>query len=145
MLDASIASALRKMIDPPVPLSEEESVLKSSELKKYNRFLRGRSIACMIYGHFQSTGACDTAQGLSGLFSICLQDDDVQDFDTRWGQISLGRSEVPPENVLEGLLQEQITRFRTTSNSICNVQSRFESRSRGDELSTIEENGKTTH
>ena len=41
----------------------------------------------MIYGHFQSTGAYDTAHGLSESFSICLQHDDVQDFDTRWDQI----------------------------------------------------------
>ena len=90
----------------------------------------------MIFGHFQSTGAYDIAQGLSGLFSICLQDDDVQDFDTRWDQILSGTTEMPPEKVLEGLLQERITSFRPTLNSICNVQPRFESRSRGAELST---------
>ena len=55
----------------------------------------------MIYGHFQSTGAYDT--GLSDLFSICLQDGDVQDCDTRWDQILVGTSEMPSENVLEGL------------------------------------------
>ena len=58
-------------------------------------------IAKMIYGHFQSTGVYDTAQGLSDLFSICSQDDDVQDFDTRWDQILSGTSEMPPENILE--------------------------------------------
>ena len=57
----------------------------------------------MIYGHFQLIGSCDTAQGLSDLFSVCLQDDDVQDFDTRWDRILLGTSEMPPENGLEGL------------------------------------------
>ena len=62
----------------------------------------------MIYGHLQSTGACDTAKGLSDLFSICLQDDDVKDFDTRWDQILLGTSEMPPENVLEGLQRKRL-------------------------------------
>ena len=57
----------------------------------------------MISGHSQSTGAYDTAHGLSDLFNICIQDDDVQDFDTRWDQMLLGTSEMPPENVLEGL------------------------------------------
>ena len=79
----------------------------------------------MIYGHFQSTGAYDTAQGLSDLFSVCLQDDDVQDFEKRWDQILLGTSEMPPENVLEGFVQKQIARFRTTStNSVCNIEMR---------------------
>ena len=54
---------------------------------KYNRFLRGRQIAYTICGDFQSTRACDTAQGLSDLFSICLQDDDFQDFRYKMDQI----------------------------------------------------------
>ena len=62
----------------------------------------------MIYGHFESIGAYDTAQGLSGLFSLCLQNDDVQDFDTRWDQILSGTSEMPPENVLEGLYKNRL-------------------------------------
>ena len=42
-------------------------------------------------------------------------------------------------------VQGQITRFRTTSDSICDVQPRFESRSNGTELPKIQENGKTTY
>ena len=52
---------------------------------------------------FQATGAYVAAQGLSDLFKICLQNDDVQDFDTRQDQIPFGTSELPHENVLEGL------------------------------------------
>ena len=62
----------------------------------------------MIYGHFDSTGPCDTAQVLSDLFRICLQNDDVQDFFTRWDRILLGTSEPPPENVLEGLYNNRL-------------------------------------
>ena len=57
----------------------------------------------MIYGHFQSTGAYDAAQGLSDFFNICFQDKDVPDFDTRWDQILLGTSVMPSEKALEGL------------------------------------------
>ena len=57
----------------------------------------------MIYDHFRATGAYDIAQGLSDLFNICLHDDDVQDFDTRWDQVLLPTSEIPQENVIEGL------------------------------------------
>ena len=62
----------------------------------------------MIYDHFQAIGACDAAQGLSDLFNICLQSDDVQDFDTRWDQILSGTSEIPHENVLEGLCKMKL-------------------------------------
>ena len=55
---------------------------------------RGSQIAYMIYDHFQATGASDAAQDLSDLFNVCLHDDDVQDFDTRWDQILLATSGV---------------------------------------------------
>ena len=38
----------------------------------------------MIYEHFRATGAYEAVQGHSNLFSISLQNDDVQDFDVRW-------------------------------------------------------------
>ena len=80
MLDARIASALRKIISS-TSFRRRVSV-DEQRTQKNNRFLR-RQIAS-IYVHFQSTGASDTAQGLSDLLSICLQDADVQDFDARW-------------------------------------------------------------
>ena len=75
---------------------------KSNELKKYDRFLRERQIAFMIYEHFRASGAYEAVQGLSDLFNIRLQNDDVQDFDTRWDQALLAASEIPTEMVLEG-------------------------------------------
>ena len=101
ILDARIASALRKIISRTsfrIRVSVEEQ-----RAQKCNRFLRGRQIASIISCHFQSIGAFDAVQGLSDLFSMCLQDDDVQDLDTRWDQIFLGTSEMLSENVFEGL------------------------------------------
>ena len=62
----------------------------------------------MIYEHFRATGAYDAVQGLSGLFNICLQNDDVQDFDVRWDQALLSASETPTEMVLEGLYKTNV-------------------------------------
>ena len=91
----------------------------------------------MIYSHFQSTRAYDAGQGLSDLFNICLRNDDVQDFDTRWDQILLGTSDMPRENVLKGLYKNKLQgseRLQTVfSNSVCKVQARIESRSGGTE------------
>ena len=56
----------------------------------------------MIYDHFRVTGAYDAAQYLSDLFNVGLQEDDIQDFDTRWDQAPLTTSEIPKENVREG-------------------------------------------
>ena len=62
----------------------------------------------MIYEHFRATGAYDVVQGLSDLNNIRLQNDDVQDFDTRWDQAPLAASEIPTEIVLEGLYNSKL-------------------------------------
>ena len=36
-------------------------------------------------------------------FSVSLQNDDVQDFDTRWDEILLSVTKIPPDDVLESL------------------------------------------
>ena len=73
----------------------------SKVLNKHDRFLRGRQFAYMIYEHCRATGAFEAVQGLSDLFNIRLENDDVQDFDTRWDQALLAASEIPTEMVLE--------------------------------------------
>ena len=67
-------------------LPEKEYVSRSSGAPKHDRFLRGRQIAYMSYKHVRATGAHEAVQGLSDLFNIHLQNDDVQDFDVRWDQ-----------------------------------------------------------
>ena len=62
----------------------------------------------MSYEHFRATGACKAVQGLSDLFNIRLQSENVQDDDTRWVQTLLAASEIPTENVLEGLYKSKL-------------------------------------
>ena len=82
MLDAMIAFALKRLLDHHVRFRKRVSV-EDQRAQKYNRFLRGRQIAYMIPEHFRATGAYEAVQGHSDLFSIRLQNDDVQDFDVR--------------------------------------------------------------
>ena len=108
MLDARIASALRKII---INTSFKRRVsVEEQRAQKHNRHLRGRQIAYMIYDHFQATGAYDAAQGLSDLFKYS------QDFDRRW-EILLGR-----------FIQNEVAGFRTISNCGGYVQPRIDSR-----------------
>ena len=65
-------------------------------------------LICLIYEHFRATGAYDAVQGLSDLFNIRLQNDNVQDFDVRWDQALLSASETPTEMVLEGLYKSKL-------------------------------------
>ena len=57
---------------------------------------------------FRSTGAYEAVQGPSDLFNIRSQNDDVQDFDTRWDHAPLAASEIPTEMVLEGLYKSKL-------------------------------------
>ena len=105
MLDARIASALNKIIQN----SHFKKVsLEEQKAQKEDRFLRGRQIAYMIYDYFQVTGAHDTVLDYADLFSITLRDDDVQDFDTRWDEILLSMTKIPPDDILESLNQLRI-------------------------------------
>ena len=101
MLDAMVASAVKKLLDKHVHFRRSASV-GEQRAQKYDRFLRGRQIAYLIYEHFRATGAYEAVQGLSDLFFKRLQNNDVQDFDVRWDQALLSASETLTEMVLEG-------------------------------------------
>ena len=81
MLDARIASALRN--HPSTCFRQSVSVDEQRASKVLPILDREVELAQKIYGHFQSTRAYDTAQGLSDLFSICSQDDDHPKFQSK--------------------------------------------------------------
>ena len=95
MLDATIAFALRKLLNTHVHFRKRVSV-EEQRAQKYDRFLRGRQIVYMIYEHFRATGLLD-------LFKIRLQNNDVQDFDVWWDQGLFSASEISTDVILEGL------------------------------------------
>ena len=57
----------------------------------------------MIYDYFRVAGAHDTVLDNADLFSIGLRNDDAQDFDTRWDEIRLSMTKIPPDDVVESL------------------------------------------
>ena len=73
--------------------SEGEQMSKSNVPKKNDRFLRERQILCMIYEDFRDSGGYEAVRSLSNPFSTSFQNDDVQDFDTKWDQVLLAASE----------------------------------------------------
>ena len=91
MLDAMNALALKKLINTQSTFRKRVSV-EEQRAQNSDRFSRGRQIAYMIFQYFRATGAYETVQGLSDLFTMNLQNDNVQDFDVRWDQASLSVS-----------------------------------------------------
>ena len=63
----------------------------------------------MIYDYFRVTGAHDTVLDCADVFTITLRDDDVQEFDTRWDEILVCMTKIPPDDVLESLYKIENT------------------------------------
>ena len=71
--------------------------------QKKDRFLRGRQIAYLISEYFRVTGAHDSVENYTDLFTIVLRNDDIQEFDSKWDGILLSMTKIPPGDILEGL------------------------------------------
>ena len=78
MLDVMIASALKKILNSHIQFLKRIGV-EEQRAQKYDRFLRGGQISYMICEHFHAPRAYESVHGLY-LFTIRLQNDDVQDF-----------------------------------------------------------------
>ena len=62
----------------------------------------------MIHEHFRATEAYEAVQSVSDLFNFRLQNDDVQDFDTRWDPALAAASEIPTEMAVEGSYKSKL-------------------------------------
>ena len=80
MLDAMLVSALKKHLNSQMHFRTRSSV-EEHRGQKSDRFSRETQMACMICEYFRALGAYEAIQGLSDLFTVSLQIDDVQDFD----------------------------------------------------------------
>ena len=91
-----------------IPSSKGETVWRNKRPRKQDRFLGGRQIAYWIYDHFRVTGANDSVENYADLFTISLRNDDIQEFDSKWGGILLSMTKIPPDDILEGLYKLRI-------------------------------------
>ena len=107
VLDARIASALNKIIHNS-QFNERRISVEEQNAQKQDRFLRGRQIAYLIYEYFRVTGIHDSVENYADLFTICLRNDDIQEFDSKRDGILLSMTKIPPDDILEGLYKLRI-------------------------------------
>ena len=107
MLDAKIASALKKLINTQSNFWKRSSV-EEQRAQSSDRFLRGRPNAYMIYEHFRATRVFEAVQGLADLVSMILRNEAVQDFDVLWDHALSAVSEMPSSSILEGLYKSKL-------------------------------------
>ena len=106
VLDARIASALNRIIHNSHfkrRISQEEQ-----KAQKEDRCLRGRQIAYLIYEFFRVTGAHDSVENYADLFAVVLRNDYFHEFDTKWDEILLSMTQIPSDDILEGLYKLRI-------------------------------------
>ena len=105
--DTEIVSALKKLLYTHSNLRKRGS-FEEQRAPNSDRFLRGRQTAYMIYEYFGANGAYEAAQGFADLFTMSLQNDDVQDFDIRWDHALLIVIEMRSGAILEGLHKSKL-------------------------------------
>ena len=106
VLDAKIASALNRIIHNSH--FKRKISLEELQAQKEDRFLRGRQIAYLIYEYFRVTGANDSVENYTDLFTISLRSDDIQEFDSKWDGTLLSMTKISPDDILEGLYKLRI-------------------------------------
>ena len=85
LLDAIFASTLNKIIKNT--RFKKKVSLEEMKAHKEDRFLRGRQIAYLIFEYFRVTGANDSVENYADLFTVVLQNDDFQEFDSKCDEI----------------------------------------------------------
>ena len=95
--------------------SESEEPLQSIPLPCISVRAREKSLE----EYFRPTGSYDEIQGLSGLFSINLENDDIQDFDLRWEQAFSLTSDPPSDKVLDRIPLEFRQLWHCTIKNFC--------------------------
>ena len=73
---------------------------------KEHSFFRGRQIAYLIYEYFWVTGAYDSAENYADLFTSVLENDNIQEFDTKWDEILLSMTQIPSIRLRNDDIQE---------------------------------------
>ena len=111
VLDRKIASALNRIIHNSHFKKKGQSG-GNKRLQKQDRFpsVAGRSLY-LIYEYFRVTGANDSVENYADLFTIALRNDDIQEFDSKWDGILLSMTQIPSDDILEGLYKLRIRAF----------------------------------
>ena len=122
LLDAKIASAVNRIIQNT--RFKKKVSLEEMKAQKEDRFPRGRKIAYLIYDYFRVTGANDSVENYADLFTVVLPNDDIQEFDSKWDEIPLSMTQIPSDDILEGLYKLRIRESEKlkTVLELCNME-----------------------
>ena len=81
---------------------------KSSRISASRKRSVWRKWKLLIYEYFRVTGANDSGEIDADLFTVVLRNDDIQEFDSKWDEILLSMTQIPSDDILEGLYKLRI-------------------------------------
>ena len=99
VLDAKIASALNRII-PNIQFKRKVCLEKSPKRGPFPSRKTDRLPDLRVH---RFAGANDSVENYADLFTIVLQNDDIQEFDSTWDGILLSMTKIPSDDILEGL------------------------------------------
>ena len=99
MLDAKIASALKKIIQNS--LFRKKFSVEEQKAQKEDQFLRGKQVVFVIFDYFRVIGGHDTVLDYADSFFVALRVEDIQEFDTRWDEVLTSMSKIQSDEIWE--------------------------------------------
>ena len=106
MLDAKIACSEED--HPEVPVQEDGQSRRTEGPERGPVSMRKTDSLHDLRLLSSRLALIDTVLDYADLFSVTLQDDDVQEFDTRWDEVPLSMSKIPSDDILESLYKLRI-------------------------------------
>ena len=68
--------------------------------------------------YFQVTGRNDSVENYADLFAIVLRSVDIQELDSKWDELLISMTQIPSDDILEGLYQIRNTRVSETQDRV---------------------------
>ena len=84
--------------------------LEETKAPKRGPFPPRKTDCLLVYDYFRVIGANDSVENYADLFTVVLQNDDIQEFDSKWDGILLSMTQIPADDILESLYKIKNTR-----------------------------------
>ena len=106
LLDARIASTLNRIIQST--RFKKKVSLEKMRAQKRRPLPPRKTDRLLDLRNFRVTGANDSVENYADLFKVFLRNDDIQEFDSKWNEILLSMTQIPSDDILEGLYKLRI-------------------------------------
>ena len=106
LLDARIASALNKIIQNAPAQEKGQSGGNESSQRRPFPLRKPNNELPIFPGHWGKDN--DSVENYADQFTVVLRNDDIQEFDSKWGEILLSMTQISSDDTLESLCELRV-------------------------------------